>query len=80
LLGAKAYLVTFPADAYDSVATFYDEWTAAQPDTYQRVEAETGGVSWILSSESDRVRIIASIPALEGDDLASVSLTDGPAG
>lgn len=78
--GAKAYLVTFPADAFDAVQAFYDEWTASQPDTYQRIDAESGGVSWILTSSSDRVRIIVLSPAIEGDSIASVSLTDGPAG
>ncbi len=32
----------YAADRYDEIVAFYDEWTAEQPDEYQRVETATG--------------------------------------
>ena len=77
--GVKVYTITFPADQYDTVVAFYDDWTNSQPGDYSRTEAESGGVSWLLDSETDAV-IIAASPPLEGDDIAFVTLTSGEVG
>ncbi len=55
-------------------------WTTAQPDDYQRIESESGGVSWQNDPEpgGDK-RIIAVLSPLEGDDFVTVTLTVGPA-
>lgn len=74
----RAYIITFPAADYAGVVAFYDDWTATQTDDYQRIEAESGGVSWTLvSGEAGHHRIIAASPALPGEDLAFVTLADG---
>ena len=32
----------YASDRYDEIVSFYDDWTASQPDGYQRTESETG--------------------------------------
>lgn len=40
-----AHLVTVPADQFDAVVAFYDDWTEASSDDYQRIVAQSGGVT-----------------------------------
>jgi len=69
-----------PLDQQEATISFYDEWTEAQSDEYQRVEAEAGGVSWQNAPESGAERtIVAVLAPLEGDDFVTVTLTVGPA-
>jgi hypothetical protein len=69
-----------PLDQREATVAFYDDWTESQPDAYQRVEAEAGGVSWQDAPEIGAERtIIALLAPLEGDDFVTVTLTVGPA-
>ena len=68
-----------PLDQQQSTIEFYDNWTESQPDEYQRVAAESGGVSWQNSPEvgADKT-VIAVLAPLEGDDFVAVTVTTGP--
>lgn len=69
-----------PLDRQDATIAFYDDWTAAQPDEYQRAAAENGGVSWQNAPETGAEKnIIAVLSPLAGDDFVAVTLTSGPA-
>ena len=77
----RAYTITFPAEDYEAIIAFYDDWTSSQTDDYQRLEAEAGGVSWTLvSGEPGHNRIIAASPGLPGEELGFVTLADGRSG
>lgn len=74
--GLIAYNVTISADDFESVITFYDDWTSSQSDEYARTEAQSGGVIWVRTGGAQgTVRsVLASAP---GDrDTTFVSLTD----
>jgi uncharacterized protein YceK len=32
----------YASERYDEIVSFYDDWTASQPDDYQRTESDTG--------------------------------------
>jgi hypothetical protein len=67
-----------PLDEQGATVAFYDEWTSAQPDEYQRIEAGSGGVSWQNDPEPGADRnIIAVLSPLDGDDFVAVTLTTG---
>jgi hypothetical protein len=71
---------TVPLDRQAATIAFYDEWTAARSDDYERVEAESGGVSWQNApAAGGEKHIIAVLAPLEGDDFVTVTLTVGPA-
>ncbi len=77
----RVYTITFPAEDFEAIIAFYDEWTSSQTNDYQRIEAESGGVSWTLvSGEPGHNQIIAASPALPGEELAFVTLADGRSG
>ena len=70
-------IVNFPQDEFDRLVAFYDDWTASEPDGYERTEASNGAVEW--SSRGDdltRVRGIIVAPNAPGPDgaVASVSV------
>lgn len=75
----KVYTITFAGADFESVRDFYDDWTQSEADDYQRTEAESGGVTW-LAVIDDRTRIIVVSPAVEGDDIAFVTLSDAVSG
>ncbi len=69
-----------PLDRQEATIAFYDDWTESQPDGFQRVEAECGGVSWQNAPEPGAERtIIAVLAPIAGDDFVTVTLTVGPA-
>ena len=69
-----------PLDQQEATIAFYDDWTESQPDEYQRVEAESGGVSWQNAPEPGAERAIISVLApIAGDDFVAVTLAVGPA-
>ncbi len=69
-----------PLDEREATISFYDDWTAGQPDEYLRTAAESGGVSWQNDPEAgEDKRIIAVLTPLEGDDFVAATLTVGPA-
>ncbi|MDH3755009.1 MAG: hypothetical protein OEU32_14155 [Acidimicrobiia bacterium] len=79
--GIKVLSVTLGVDSFDSAISFYDEWTASQPDEYQRGEGDSGGVSWTRTSGADNeIRIISLLAPLEGDEIFLITLTDGVTG
>ena len=68
-----------PLDQQASTIAFYDDWTASQPDEYQRIEVDSGGVSWQNAPEPGADgTVIAVLSPLEGDDFVAVTLTNGP--
>ena len=70
-----------PLDDQDSTVAFYDDWTDAQSDVYQRIDAGGGGVSWHNDPEAGGDKqIIAVLAPLEGDDFVTVTLTMGELG
>ena len=75
--GIVAVTLSVPVDSYDDVVAFYDDWTAADADEYQRVGAESGGVSWVRTSDPDNPGTIMLSAPLEGDSETVLSLTSG---
>ena len=76
--GNVAIGLTVPVDSYDDVIAFYDGWTDSESDDYQRVEAASGGVSWIRTSGSDEeTRSIMLSAPIEGGVDTIVALTAG---
>ena len=72
-------LYNVPLESQESTIAFYDDWTAGQPDEYQRIEAAGGGVSWQNApGPGGEKHLIAVLAPLEGDDFVSVSLGVGP--
>ncbi len=73
----QVVLFTLPIEDQEAAIAFYDEWTATQPGGYQRVVAQSGGVTWqngaAIGGESTRV--ISVLSPIEGDDIISVTLT-----
>lgn len=68
-----------PLDQQEAAIAFYDEWTAAQSDEYQRNESAGGGVSWQNAPESGADKnLIVILTPLEGDDFVPATLTIGP--
>ena len=68
-----------PVDRLADTIAFYDDWSTSQPEPYQRVEADSGGVSWQNDPEPGAEKqIIAVVSPLEGDDRFTVTLTIGP--
>lgn len=50
----------YPAEDADRLIAFYDEWTSAESDPYERLEPSATSTSWSYVSESDAtLRIIA---------------------
>lgn len=76
--GAVAVTLTVPVDSYDDVVAFYDDWTASGDGSYQRIDAEAGGVSWIGVDSGDVPRTIVLSAPLEGDAETFLSLTASP--
>jgi hypothetical protein len=67
-----------PLERQAATIAFYDQWTAAQADDYQRTEGETGGVSWQNAPAADGAKhIIAVLSPIEGDDFVAVTITAG---
>ncbi len=68
-----------PLAQRDAAIAFYDDWTQAQPDDYQRTASDGGGVSWqnAPDAEADKIIIVVLAP-LEGDDFVAITLTVGP--
>ncbi len=67
--------LSVPVDSYDDVVAFYDDWTAAEADEYQRVEAVSGGVSWVRITDPDNPGTIMLSAPLEGDSETLLSLS-----
>lgn len=68
-----------PLNRLESTIEFYDDWTGAQPDSYQRIAVDTGGVSWQNSPEAGADRnLIAVLSPIEGDAFVTVTLSSGP--
>ena len=69
--------MTIPADQFDAAVAFYDDWTEASSDDYQRILAQSGGVTWLRTSGLvDSPRSIA-VSAVDSDqDTTFVTLTD----
>ncbi len=63
---------------HDDVVAFYDDWTASGDGSYQRIDAEAGGVSWIGVDSGDAPRTIVLSAPLEGDAETFLSLTASP--
>ena len=69
-----------PLDQQDATIAYYDDWTDSEPDEYQRIAVESGGVSWQNAPElGAEMNIIAVLAPLEGDDFVVATLTTGPA-
>jgi hypothetical protein len=77
-----AHTITVPVGQMESAIAFYDDWTASEDDEYQRIVAESGGVSWVRTtgSSADSSRLILVSAPLEGDTEVLISLTDDPPG
>ena len=72
-----AHLVTIPADQFDAVVAFYDDWTSASSDDHQRIVAQSGGVTWLRTSgPADAPRTIAISAVDSGQNTTFVTLTD----
>ena len=77
--GDRAVVVEYPANDFDRLVEFYQEWTDSEPDEYTRNEAAAGGVTF-QSFGDDRIRsiIVSSVP--DGSDTTMITLTDAAIG
>ncbi|MGI9603467.1 MAG: hypothetical protein ACR2QE_16400 [Acidimicrobiales bacterium] len=72
-----AITFSLPPEDFDATVAFYDDWTDSEADEYQRVVAESDGVSWLRTSGADGTSRIIMVSAASGaDDQVLVSLTD----
>lgn len=43
----------YPAEDYDSIVAFFDDWTASEPETYERFDrTDPTGVGWVWLDDS----------------------------
>lgn len=71
--GLWSQTVTFSADQFEPVVAFYDQWVATQPQQYEKVVAETGGVVYSSAIDNKLHQITISAP-IQGDPLTFVTL------
>lgn len=73
--GTVAVTLSVPVDSYDDIVAFYEDWTASEGGSFQRIDAEAGGVSWVGVASGDAPRSIVLSAPLEGDAETFLSLT-----
>jgi hypothetical protein len=64
-IGMQLY---YPADDYDEVVKFFDDWTDAEPEEYERLEkSDVVGVGWVwLDGATTQNRTIDVIKDFDG--------------
>ncbi len=75
--GTVAVTLSVPVDSFDEVVAFYEDWTA-ESGSFQRIDAEGGGVSWVGVASGDAPRSIVLSAPLEGEAETFLSLTAAP--
>lgn len=58
----------YAADDFDRIVMFYDDWTAAEPEDYERFERpETGSIEWVFLDDTGVLaRFISVTPDFDG--------------
>ena len=74
---ASDRIVEYPADQFDSLVAFYDDWTSNEAEDYVREELANGTITWDNQADAiENTRGIIVAPDVGGK--ASVTLVAGP--